>query len=506
MKGRIIGSFLWLFTALCLYFFENNTGTRIVLCLTVMLFVIPWIRRGFFAPRETEKNDKKTDEKTDAEADLFRTETYPDAAPGEVRDYLPGDSVHRIHWKLTAKRMKLTVREDGTEPQDEKRRTVRREEENGKGRRKRRLILFLLVLFVLLLSLFLLSPVRLSAGALLNTVFEESEGANAYVYERLPAGESAQAALWILSGMLAVLTALTVLTGSRWMGLGMMAAGAALQVYFGLSLPGPVNVGIFLLFALWALRDVPRRGDGRRLFFSAAAALTAVVCICLFIPGVDGATEAASEKVRDALEPVWTASAGGEDENAEGVSETRHTHPLAQEEGEGEAQVFRAYRPVTSAQMQISAPEWIDVLRIFLMLLLTCAAVIAPFLPFMIWNVRRNRALSARKVFESEDTAEAVCAIFSQVIAWLDALGFGEGNLPYRDWTEGVAGSVSREYAVRFGRCAGSFEEAAYSGHGPEEEKRQEALALLKETEETLLSRATFRQKLRLRYGLCLWL
>ena len=49
MKRRIAYA-AWLVLALCLYFFENNTGSRMVLLSSFVLFVLPVTRQILFAP------------------------------------------------------------------------------------------------------------------------------------------------------------------------------------------------------------------------------------------------------------------------------------------------------------------------------------------------------------------------------------------------------------------------------------------------------------------------
>ena len=49
MKKRIIGYAVWLILACLLYFFENNTGTRIVLACSLLLPFVPIIRRSLSA-------------------------------------------------------------------------------------------------------------------------------------------------------------------------------------------------------------------------------------------------------------------------------------------------------------------------------------------------------------------------------------------------------------------------------------------------------------------------
>ena len=105
MKRRYAGFGVWLALACLLYFFENNTGTRIVLACSFLLPFVPVIRRGLFAKDEVSPRRK-------AIYQTVRTFALREEDdPGDVRAYLPGDPVNRIHWKLSAKREELLVRE-----------------------------------------------------------------------------------------------------------------------------------------------------------------------------------------------------------------------------------------------------------------------------------------------------------------------------------------------------------------------------------------------------------
>ena len=102
-------------------------------------------------------------------------------------------------------------------------------------------------------------------------------------------------------------------------------------------------------------------------------------------------------------------------------------------------------------------------------------------------------------MFVSDNVSEAICAVFQNIIAWLENTGHGAGNRPYREWAQLLSDPFSREYALRFSLCAGLFEEAAYSNHSMDEEQRQQVLSLLDETEQVLIAKADWRQKLRLK-------
>ena len=97
MRKRWFGYAAWLLASACLYFFENNTGTRTVLICSILFPLIPTLRAAFFT-----------------EDGIFREETprrktartsVPRASeePGDIRLYQPGDPVRAIHWPTTAK-------------------------------------------------------------------------------------------------------------------------------------------------------------------------------------------------------------------------------------------------------------------------------------------------------------------------------------------------------------------------------------------------------------------
>ena len=188
----------------------------------------------------------------------------------------------------------------------------------------------------------------------------------------------------------------------------------------------------------------------------------------------------------------------------EGETETRHVHTQSLRPGLREAQTDREYRLVTVEEEQISIPRFINWVKTVLLFLLVAALVALPFTPFLLLNARRKKAEEARRAFASENVSEAVCAIFRQVILWLNETGHDAGNLLYRDWTEQLPSAMPPGYAERFRACAGDFEEATYSAHDLPEEKRQRALDLLKETEKALYPMADWKQRLRIRYWVCL--
>lgn len=499
MKRRFIGGAVWLLLAACLYFFENNTGTRIVLLGSLTAFLLPPLRAAFFGADASMGEDRPKQRTVRGFSQMEEEE------PGDVRLYQPGDPVRRIHWKLSAKRGELLIRESEavTVPREEKR-TVLSPETSGKERFQTRAIWVLIVFALISVALlFLLPQALLGTQALCNRLFAASEAVNAYAYRHFPVpeGQSAALACVLLFLFAGALTGLMLLSGSRLISLGMMAACTLFQVYFGLALPGYIIVPLYSFFAVFLMRRPALRGD---LLAFVVLVLALSLVTALLLPGVDPATERASEAVRDHLSELSQSVTGTAAEAPEGETETRHIHPRSLAEGELAARTGRTFRLVTALEKQISQPQWVDWLKILLLVILSSLLLILPFTPFLLLNARRKKAREAEKHFQSEDTAEAVRAIFSRVVQWLDATGRGGGNRLYRDWPKTFSGDLPEGYAERFARCAMDVEEAAYSSHPLPEEKRTRALELLRETERTLWSDADLKQKFLLKYWMCL--
>ncbi len=497
MKRRMIGPAAGAALACLLYFFENNTGTRITAAFSLLLPLIPAIRRGLTG-RDLPAQEARTGARS-VRGFVNREEEDP----GDVRAYMPGDPVSRIHWKLTAKRDEVLVRESGrdmTEEEAEKKAETGRTPPDVRFRKDRAFRAGFFILSAALVLLFALPPALQGMKALMNRLFEASEAVNAYAYERfaVSGAPSEGLAAALLAVMTLALLGMTLLSGSRGMALGLLAGSVLFQVYFGLPFPGWVNGGLFALFVLWMIR----RPWERKTVLSALAGMTAAaLAVSTAWPGVDPATEAASESVRDLLSRMAQSVTGAAWELPEGENEIRHAHTRSPETGDREARTEREFRQVTEEEEQISRPRWTDYLRMALLLLLTAALPILPFLPFILLNRRRKKAAETRKAFRSPDVREAVFAVFQQVIRWLEATGNGGGNAPYAEWHA----DLSPDYGERFARCEKLFEEAAYSTHEMREEQRRQVLELLEETERILLRKAGRMERLRLRYRECLW-
>lgn len=488
---------LWALMAGGLYFFENNTGTRIVLAASLLLPAVSFaFRKEPAVPRRGENSAQTV------------TEAPEDTEMDGVRVYVPGDPIGRIHWKLSAKTDRLLVRQEvpaGNGAAVDASVPFETESEGAaqKSRSGRKRVCLLLALLALLLALLTLIPeARRGAAALCNRLFDLSERSNPYVYDRLPVPEGQGIALAAVLLLLAlgVWCAILAVTGSAWFILPTALVLAGGQAYFGVSLPAVGNAAAFFMLGIKLLRPASRRGwlaCGLALLFIAGA-------VALVWPGTDAATEAASERVRDRFSQAAGRAVGSVTEAPADGFETRHVNPRFLAAGDHAGRTERTYRLVTVEETQISSPRRINWLKTALLLLAAAALLTLPFSPFLWLNSRRKKAEKARQAFDSDNAGEATAAMFRHAIAWLEAVGCDPGNLLFRQWTNAVQDRFSPDYAARFARCAALFEEAAYSGHPITEEKRAQMRAFLEETEGMLYARADWKQRFRIRYERCL--
>ena len=371
--------------------------------------------------------------------------------------------------------------------------------------KRRRLTAGMLLLTAVLCAalLGLLPAARSGFAALMNAVMDASEAVNAYAYRRMPETSAPDGTLAgaLLAGMLLSLAGAAALRFRKTCGLAAAAACAGIQIYFGLSLPAPVNIAVFTLCGIAAADRITLR---KALCIASAAVLLAGITAVAW-HGTDEATEAASEHVRDLLEqPAGLPAAGSADREPDTIRETHHTDTRELAEGDREAQPDRQYRLITIEEEEISRPEWIDYLKAALLLLAAAAAVILPFIPAAAMNRRRKKAREARALFTSPNRNEAICAMFRHTAKYLEKTGRGAGNRPFRDWPDALEGKMPEKYVDSFRKCCILFEEAAYSDHEMTEMDAGEVRGLLAETERLLYDQAGRRQRLRLRYMECL--
>ena len=92
MKKRWIGWAVWLLLAACLYFFENGTGTRIILLCSLLLPLIPALRSAFFGADQTGARNRGHRHRGRPRR---RAPPRPERPPGRTDG---GDSAWRVCW------------------------------------------------------------------------------------------------------------------------------------------------------------------------------------------------------------------------------------------------------------------------------------------------------------------------------------------------------------------------------------------------------------------------
>ena len=497
MRKRWIGYAVWLLLAAGLYFFENNTGTRVVLLCSVLLPFIPPLRSAFFS------SDGPAKAETAVSLTVGTFDSAETEETGDIRPYIPGDPVRRIHWKLSAKKDELLIRETaaGSEKAEKQASVSQSRRQRKPGRRAAAVFAAGILLCAALLLL--IPEARHGARELCNRLFAASEAVNRYTYARfaVPEGQGILPAVILLACVLVLLAGMAAALRSRPAVFGIMAVCSLFQVYFGLAFSPWINIPLYSLFAAWMPRRPVRRRD---LTACGVFILLVTLLVALFLPGVDAATETASEQVRDRLSQFTEQITGYAAEEPAGETETRHLHTRSLESGDGEAETGQEFRLVTAEEEQISMPRWANWLKAALLLVLAALLVVLPFAPFLLLNKRKKKAAENRKAFESENTGMAIQAIFRQVIRWFEAVNAGAGNLLFRNWEGMLPKDLPEGYADRFARCAADCEEALYSNHPMPEQKRRNAMELLKETETALWKKSNRRQRFYLKYWMCL--
>ena len=357
------------------------------------------------------------------------------------------------------------------------------------------------------LTLVALPAVRVGAMELANRLFAFSESSNAYASEYFE-----QASQEGLSVRLALLCA-AILCGavcalarrSRGVTVALFFALVLFEAYFG------VTPGIWRNLFVFACLAILLAG-GRAELRTATAAVCAFAVIAAIVlaiaPRPIAAVEDYSEHLRDELGRTMMRITQWEPPQAAGVNETHEESRLSEEEANIDAsasQDQREFEHKTEAEKEISLPHRIDWLKILLLLLAVVAILIVPFAPFVLVSRARKLAKEKRAAFADEDNAAAIRAMFRHTVDWLCACGMKTENRPFAQCREKTSALLSEEYGERYAEAAAIWEEAAYSDHAMDGEKRKFVRELMEETEKTLYERSDRKTRLRLKYaaGLC---
>ncbi len=367
-------------------------------------------------------------------------------------------------------------------------------------------------LVVLLVSLW--PTAAMGMEVLYNRLCDASEACNAYHYLRFSLSMTPEmevlCAGWgtaLSSLVLGVLAAAGAL--NRGMALALFLAVGAGEIYFGVT-PGPGATVLFgavvALIVVWGQALSPaaalRRGAG-----CLALGLLVVLAVQLTAPGVNQPLEDWSEAVRDRFGVLEQHTAAQVEQRVQQWQESRRESRLDEEmrgEPTGELAPTEDYQRQEEQEDQISRPQVTDWPRILLIALLILLLLTVPFVPFILVDRQRKKALERRADFASEDTARAVQAMFMHIVSWLEAAGLKRGNRLFSACRGDVGSLMDEGYAQAYEAGVAIWQRAAYSSRSPSEEERQQVRQLLETTEQTIWARAGRVERFRLKYVRCL--
>jgi len=358
------------------------------------------------------------------------------------------------------------------------------------------------VLLLLCAALLLIPAFRQSAAMLCNRLFDASEQVNRYAYTRflVPDGTTETAALVMLGLIGVTMACLALFARSVLPAVLIAAVVAGAQAWLGLSLPVWGNIVLFAFLLLC----VAVHGGGRRVLLPCVVCIAVVSLVtAVILPGTHTAVENASEWVRDRLDPAPEALVITETDEAASVMETRPENLRDLNEGTATAREAEPYRLVTVEEQQIALPQWVDYLRIILMVLLIPVALAVPFVPLWWMNRCARKASARRTCLESNDPRETVTGGFALINDYLDACGITEPNRLYTRRMEHCA-ALPEDVKTLYDQCARVWEEAAYSDHPVPPDAPAQVEQLLERIEEELYDKADRRTRLRLRFVCCL--
>ena len=341
---------------------------------------------------------------------------------------------------------------------------------------------------------------------LCNRLFELSEAANNYRYwmfEVSPQSDPTTAVILMVIALVGYGSIAAALR-SRAMAILPAIALAITEAYFGVVLSPWLNI---LAFALLAAVLMQGRMNLPRACTYAVSVLVIAFAVKAFLPGIHMPTENASESVRDRLGVVEQKITEEITQTPPETQKTQHENRLDTENVIGEnggGQADHEYRYEQEQEQQIAKPERINYLKIALLFLAIVALLVLPFLPFLLVDSRRKKALERRELFDSEDHGEAIRAMFLHLIAYLESNGIDGGNLPFTAWKKLLGETMPEDYAGKYADAVALWQEAAYSEHTLDLQQREQMYAALEETERILYDRADWKAKFRMKYLECL--
>ena len=464
-----------------------------------------------------------------------------------IREYVPGDPIRQIHWKLSQKTGQLLVRElglpieDNAGPLPEDARGLTCEIERGPTdcwpallwrmglaaalytalwgavcgmagvdgfealtllpgaalaaalpalsdpKRRRRLWMAALALTAVL-CLLRWQTVSDGAKLLLNRLFAASEARQAYAYDRFvvsaPEGDRA-ACIGAALLALGLPSGCVCGCGSR-----RERQGLALIPFLALA-AGAAYLGVapgagwcVLLAACLAAAFLDiSHWEWGAMALGALAAVCAVVLLAF--PGEDPKLSAWEDGMRDTL-AFHTAIQAPQQEEGPDPQETQAPENQTLYESE-DAQV----------DFEGGLLTWARPLSALLILLLLTAVLFGPSIAS---DQLKKRRAGNRQGLDDPDNSAAIRAAFLYALRWLRLGGVALDNVPFSRYAPQVGEMISPALQARFEEVLPLWQEAAYSTHAMDSAQRDAMLDFAEEVRQAVWAQLGKRERFRARY------
>ena len=324
-----------------------------------------------------------------------------------------------------------------------------------------------------------------SIAMLINSFYDAAEEAQAYVYDRLPVGddvsyETCRAGLAWASGLTGLAAALPPVKVRRAFS-GMIAIAIMLTLaYYGM-IPSAICIGVMIIALIAAIS----RGNILSSLPVALAVLLLFSAVVLVDPGESYAVSRINENLRDrfALNSALLDTTESYYDETQVLKEDMQNEQNNESEnngGETEYGRYALFGLIGLAVVALGAAVFILVRRFL-----------------------KKRAQN-RKGINSDDSREAVTAMFPYAVRWLKSYGIKQPDPSFASMEPALKKAFSGIYSERFMDMYNIWNEAAYSDHEVTDEARETMETFVEDTVEEVNKKCKLKDKLKLslRYAL----
>ena len=323
---------------------------------------------------------------------------------------------------------------------------------------------------------------------IINSIFEQSEMSQAYVYDMLSVGAQGEedpemclrlAAVWG-SALIGFIAALPPAAYRRAVNTGLFIVVMILFAYLGVIPSVPCLIAMILTLLLSYANG--RIGAALPILLAVALVFGAVV---FADPGENYAVSRANENLRDMFALRSAYIEGGEQD----ITDLQEPEER-ERSNESLIDVLRG-----EAGHEASVTAWAGLAAV----VLAIAAVL-----YLLHRRLSKRRKAVRAGLDSDDPNRSIGAMFPYAVRWLKACGISPEEPAFSAMQENVRRELADEYAAKYSAMLEIWKEAVYSDHSMTDEDRQQMSSFLKETMAAARNKMNWKDKLRahFRYAL----